>query len=148
MPTISEIQDYLEKNHSTDLEDPIKDNSKSRVTWEQAKAIKKNKPMPKGQCHLCSRPSERLAPVTMRVCFTCAGKFMKRGGELHVLQKIPGEYTCDNCFARAFVTLYINPNICQYCARKIGRMHKYHTDEKRETEQAIQRSKEARTNHE
>lgn len=135
--TVSEIQDYLEKNHQGELDDKIKDKSKDRVYRQQAQSIKKNKALPHGQCNICSRPEEKLVPITMRICATCAGKLMKRGGGLKVLQKIPGDYCCDNCFARCFITLYVNPQICQYCANKIGRFHKYHKEQKKETEKKM-----------
>lgn len=142
MVTITEIQKYLEKNHQAEIEDKIKDKSKERVLRSQAEAIKNNKPLKQGQCNLCSRPDERLVPVTMRCCLTCVNKFMKRGGGIEVVQKISGDYLCDYCFARSFSTLYINPRVCKYCSSKIGNRHKTRRDDKADNQKKMDKQKE------
>ncbi len=142
MPTISEIQDYLSRTQKS--EDKISDKSKDRVNRTMAEDVKRITPLKAGKCNLCSRDDDKLVPVTMKICMTCCNKFIKRGGEIRVIQKQVQEYVCDNCLIRTFVTFYVNPRVCQYCSRKIGNVHKRGHDQLKDQQRKIQQERERR----
>jgi len=125
--TISEIQDFI-RNQKLE-EDRIEDKTKDRVTRQIAEGVKKNNPLPQGKCNLCSTESETLVPCAMKICVSCANKFIKRGGELKVISKYPQDYHCDMCLTRTFTVLYVNPKICVKCSGRIGSVHKFGTND-------------------
>ena len=127
MPTITEIQKYITRHQKP--EDKIADKTKERVTRQIAGSIKKVNPLPQGKCNLCSKETSRLIPVEMKVCPTCINKFLKRGGEIKVIRKEVIDYHCDYCLVRTFTVFYINPKVCIFCLKRIGRTHKYNTKE-------------------
>jgi hypothetical protein len=124
--TISEIQNYLLRHQKTE-NDPIEDKSKYRVTRAIAENIKQVNPLSKGKCNLCSKEDDQLFPVDIKVCPTCANRFIKKGGELEVLRKETIEYYCDYCLVRTFTVFYINPKVCIFCSKRLGRTHKFGT---------------------
>lgn len=119
---ISKIKDWLRKQETED-EIPIK--SRDRVYTKMARDIRKIKPLPGGVCNICGSHSEKLLPMTMKVCLNCAKKFMNKAGGLRVLRKDVETYYCDNCFGKAFATLTVNPMVCEKCLRRIGKFHKF-----------------------
>lgn len=127
MPTVSEIQKYIARHQKP--EEKITDKSKERVTRQVAGSIKRIKPLPQGKCNLCSKESNRLVPVAMKVCPTCLNKFLKRGGEIEVIKKEVIDYHCDYCLVRTFTVFYINPKVCIFCSKRIGKTHKQNMQE-------------------
>ena len=127
MPTITEIQKYIARYQKP--EEKIDNKKKERVTRQVAANLKQVKPLPQGKCNLCSKESDRLVPVSMKVCPTCLAKFIKRGGEIEVIKKEIVDYNCDYCLARTFTVFYINPKICIFCLKILGRTHKYNLKE-------------------
>ena len=124
--TISEIQDYLRTQRS---EDEIETKAKDRVTRAMATNIHAIKDIPVRNCNLCGRLSEKTTPIDMKVCLVCANRFIKRGLQINVINKQTLDYHCDHCFTRTFKVLYINPNVCEYCSKKIGKRHNSNSKE-------------------
>ena len=85
---------------------------------------------------------DKLVPINMRVCLACVESFMRKGGELNIINKIPGDYICDYCLDRAFVTLQANPRICIDCSKKLGRFHTRKKEDTQELEHKIAKQKE------
>jgi len=135
--TISEVQDYMRTKES---DDPIPIKSVSRVTRSLAESIKATTPLDGGRCNFCSRHTTRLVPVTMNVCLSCAKKLMTTGGGIKIIKTEQKEFYCDYCLSRGFKAIYINPQICGYCAKRIGRTHKFQRpDMKREQQKQEKR---------
>jgi len=120
-PTISEIQDYIKATQRT--EDSIPTKAKDRITRAVAEGIKGVKELPKGQCNTCGRHSDKLIPISMKVCLACANKFISRGNGVKFLKTLMEDYHCDNCFTRTFKTVHINPYICEYCAKRVSKQY-------------------------
>ena len=141
MPTISEVQDFLKRYQRTEG-DPIEQKAKERVTREIATEVKKNKPLPQGRCNICGKEDDRLIPVPMSICPTCANKFIKRGGELRIIKKESKDCFCENCLVRTFTIFQVNPKVCIGCAMRIGRIHKSEKSEVKQQKQIIKKQKE------
>jgi len=121
--TISEIQDYLIRHQK--IEDKIDDKKKYRVTRRIAESIKGIEDLPKGRCNACGFEDDKLFPVSLKICPTCANKIIKRGGNLPIIKKQIIDYHCDMCLVRTFTVFYVNPKICYKCSRRLGLVHKY-----------------------
>ncbi len=109
-----------------ETQEEIPGKSKDRVYGDIAKGIRQIKKTPQGACQLCSRISDRLVPVSLKVCKRCAGKFNKRGSEF--IRFLKREFIlayCEACLGKTFVLYHINPFVCIKCSTKIGRGHQF-----------------------
>jgi DNA-directed RNA polymerase subunit RPC12/RpoP len=78
---------------------------------------------------LCGREDDRLYPLVMEVCIACANRFIQRATGLKVLKRTPQEYYCDHCRARTFMTFKVNPSICIYCSKNLGKTHRIYKED-------------------
>ena len=109
-----------------ETQEEIPGKSKDRVYGDIARGIKQIKQVPKGACQLCSRASDRLVPVSLKVCKRCAERFYKRGSQL--IRFLKREFIlayCESCLGKTFVLYDINPFLCIKCSTKIGRRHQF-----------------------
>lgn len=120
------IKRWLKKQ---EVEDPIPTKSRDRVHDAMARSIRGTKPLPKGRCHICAGYTDRLVPVQMKICPICFGRFLKRGGPQRFQQREFARHYCDNCFGLTFVTILVNPLVCQRCSHRIGRFHRTESGE-------------------
>jgi len=128
LDSLKKIKKYVEKNHKS-YEDPIPSKSKERVLTDMAKSIRQShfhsKHPGKGNCHLCGGYSEFLPPVVMKVCPNCARRFVRKGGNLKVVNVTPESFHCDNCYGFSLTAYTINARVCKKCANKIRKFHTY-----------------------
>lgn len=123
MPSLTEIEDYL---RTTRQEDPVPVKSQDRVRRDIAIGIKNNKSPDSGKCNFCGKEADKLFPTIMSVCKGCIERIIKKGGDITIIQiNRPVSKYCDKCFGYSFEEFRINPRLCEYCSRRLGRFHKF-----------------------
>ena len=127
--SLHNIKKWLKKR---EIEEPVEEKKKDKALTDIAIQIRTIRPLPKGRCHLCGGNSDALVPLQMKCCLRCCKNFIKRAGALHVMEKEPITYYCDNCLVKSFGVFNINPLVCEKCNRKIGKFHKQHLKEMKE----------------
>ncbi len=119
---LHKIKNWLKNK---ELEDEISCKSQDRVLTDQARQIRRIKPLPKGACQFCLRIADRLVPVQIKVCKRCAEKFSRSGGNIKFQKKEFILSYCEHCLGKTFVLYMINPFVCIKCTSKIGRRHQF-----------------------
>ncbi len=123
--TLHNIKRWL-NNRETD--EKIDSKSKDRVHTMMAKQIRQIRPLPIGACNLCGNYSERLVPMSFRVCQGCLKSIIKKGGELELRREL-GPNNCDLCLNHGIIMYRINPLVCVKCTSRQGRHHKRNISE-------------------
>ena len=141
--TLSEIQSWVKKQEIP--EDPISRKSEHRVTRAMAENLKHTEKCPTGKCSLCSVDSERLSPISMKICGNCCTNFLTKGYQFTAVKEF-GSHFCDSCFAHTLQPYKVNPIICDKCIQKLGNTHKHRRDELDHNKQRIDKIKKEKYN--
>lgn len=118
------IKRYFQAKHKP--ADKIPDKSRDRVLSILAKNVRKSrKPLPHGPCNLCYIFTDRLIPVSLKLCNGCFKRFNQKTGSINLLKFEWLDIYCDWCLGKVFGAFSINPMIDKKCMDRLGRKHRF-----------------------